>query len=255
MGKISPFDIFGETFSTAIRLARYLLPIAAVPAVVSAILSPWMVDTLNSEGPLPPGQLPEGFWSIWAGMMLVIMSIQFLQLSLFDAVIDGREDWLAFGMRRGLRQLLPALIGFVIYAVAYAVGAVLLVIPGIMALVLLSMMLPLILLEGVNPFAAMSKSWRMVWGNAWRFIGASILVLLPLMLMIWTVGFALGFLSFDPQRDPALIPTWTAWQTWVWTAFTTVMTSLALTFYLVTYRALRKATSDDDAPVVEAVTA
>lgn len=253
MGKISPFEIFGETFKSLLRCARFLLPIAAVPAVISAALSPWMLNMLYPDGPLPPGQVPENFWSVWAVMMIVLMSLQFLELSLFDAVMDGREDWLAFGLLRGLRRLLPALIGLIIYAAAYVVGGILLVIPGIMALVLLSMMLPLILLEGTNPFAAASKSWRMVWGNAWRFIGASILVFLPVMIMMWPLGSTLGFLSFEPQ--PALIPSWTDWQAWVWAGFTTVTAALATTFYVVVYRALKNASSDHGAHVAEAVTA
>lgn len=254
MGKISPFEIFGETFASLLRWARIFLPVAALPAMVSAAASPWMMNMLYPDGPLPPGQLPENFWSIWSVMMIVVMSLQFLQLSLYDAVMDGRDDWLAFGLSRGLRRLLPTLIGLIIYAVAYMIGGVFLVIPGIMALVLLSMMLPLILLEGVNPFSAISRSWNMVWGNAWRYIGATILVFLPMVLVTWPLGSALGILSFDLQRDPSLIPGPMSWQTLVWSAFTTVTAALAMTFYLVVYRSLKNA-SGDDAVVAETVTA
>src|SRR5690606_12380089 len=84
--------------------------------------------------------LPENFWTIYAFTMAGLLSIQVIQLSLFDAVMERRPAWFSFGWMRALRRLIPVLVGFVLFMLAYLVGFILLVIPGIMVMFLLYMM-------------------------------------------------------------------------------------------------------------------
>jgi len=108
------------------------------------------------------------------------------------------------------------------------------------------MMLPLILLDGTGPFEAIGKSWRLTWGNAWRLFGAAILVSVPMMLVFWPAGIALGFLALDPQELATMpLPTWTQWQTWVWALLTSISGVLMTTFYLTAFKALKAAKVDD----------
>src|SRR5690606_5787181 len=116
-------------------------------------------------------------------VVAALTSVQVVQLSLFEAVMERRPAWFSFGWMRALRRLIPVLFGFVLYMLAYLVGVLLLVIPGIMVVFLLYMMFPLILLDDVGPFAAIRKSWTLTWGNAWRLFGAMLLTFLPILFV------------------------------------------------------------------------
>jgi len=71
-------------------------------------------------------------------------------------------------------------------------GSVLLVIPGIFLLVSLSACLPAQMLEGINPLAALQRSWRMASGRRWSMFGvllaSSLLVLIASLGVYVTLG-------------------------------------------------------------------
>lgn len=257
MGKISPFEILGETYVNAFRWAHYFLPIALVIAVIGAVFNVYFMESLfPNPGAVSATALPENFWTVWAVLMPVMLAVQLIQISLFDAIMDRKAGWFSFGIKRALWRAIPALVGMVIYMLAYLVGALLLVIPGLMVLFLLYMMMPLILLDGVGPFEAVRKSWQLTWGNAWRLLGAILLTFLPMMLVFWPAGIALGYLFVDPQQmATASLPSWSDWQAWVWTLLTSITGVLFVSFYLVTFRALKAARSGDGEAVSDLVTA
>ena len=256
MGKISPFEILGETFANAFRWIRLFLPIALAVAFVNALLNGYMTEMLLAGAGVEPGTFPENFWTIWSVVMIGVLATQIVQLSLFDAVMERQAAWFSFGLVRALRRLIPALIGMVLFLLAYVVGIILLVIPGAMAVFLLYMMLPLILLDDVGPFAALKKSWQLTWGNAWRLFAAIIVTFLPIALGFWAIVVAFGLIPADPAQ-PVLQPasSLSDWRFWVWILLTGVMGMFIASFYLVAFRALKSANASENNMRAEAVTA
>lgn len=256
MGKISPFEILGETFSNTFRWIHLFLPIALVIAIGASVMNGYLTSALfTGEGtPVPAGEIPENFWSVWSFAMVVMVTMHVVQLSLFDAVMEQHSGWFSFGVMRGLRRVLPTIVGFVLFMLAYLAGIVLLVIPGLMVLFLLYMTMPLIVLDGVGPFAALRKSWQLTWGNAWRLVGAILLAFLPLVLVFWIVAFAFGIVPTEPSQPVAPFDV-SNWKTWAWTAFTAVMGVFATTFYLVAFKALKAANASGGDAAAEPVMA
>lgn len=118
------------------------------------------------------------------------------------------------------------------------------------------MMSPLILIDSVGPFEAIGKSWRLTWGNAWRLVGAALLTFIPIMLVFWPAGIALGVFSFEVQQTTT-VPSmpWTKWQTFAWVVLSAFVGVLATSFYLVAFRALKAAKSEGGEAASEMVPA
>lgn len=253
MGKISPFAIFGETFSQSTRWMHLFLPIAFIMQLVMLAVNLEFMGTVTGQmAPEKMDQFMENFWTLWAVMMLVAFSVHSVQMSLFDAVIEERGDWLPFGISRALKRLLPVIVGAGIFVIAYAIGILLLVIPGLMVLFLLYMMTPLILLDGVNPFAAAKASWRLTWGNAWRLFGAVLLVFVPVMLFFLIAGMVLG--TWPGSIEDGTIPQfgWSDWQTWA-QAFVMALVAVIFTcFYLAAFKALKAARAEREGEATDA---
>lgn len=255
MGKISPFEILGETFTNALRRVRLFLPISLAVAFAGAMLNGYFMESMLAETTADAAAFPENFWTAWLVAMFGALTMQIIQLSLFDAIMEQRADWFSFGIVRALRRLLPTLVGMVLFTLAFFVGSILLLIPGVMALFLLYMMLPLILLDDVGPFAALRKSWNLTWGNAWRLFAAIMLTFLPIMIVFWGLAFALGIVSMDsPQQlQPAL--SLSDWRSWAWVLLTGVIGMFVASFYLVAFRALKSANAEQGETLAEVVTA
>jgi hypothetical protein len=247
VGKISPFDIFSATYSNSMRWVHLFLPIAFVVALVGAFINKLFIESMFGSA-MTSGTAPvmEGFWTAWLFMMFGFMAIFMFQMSLFDAILEERGDWLPFGFGRFLKRLLPGLVGVGIYMLLYMIGIVLLVIPGLMALILLYMMMPLILLDDVGPIAAVKRSFRLVWGNAWRFIGAIIVAMLPLMIVMMLVGGFLGIFGAGTEQEVMQpLTDFTDWRTWAWTVTTAILGVVATCFYLAAFRELKRAQAGD----------
>ncbi|MCC5808799.1 MAG: hypothetical protein JJU06_00390 [Ectothiorhodospiraceae bacterium] len=90
------------------------------------------------------------------------------------------------GARRALevaRGKIGALVGFaVLYGVLTMLGFLLLVIPGIILCISLSLGGALILLEDEKVFRSISRSHKLVWGNWWRT--AAIFTVIALIIMV-----------------------------------------------------------------------
>lgn len=245
MGKMSPFGVFSGTYSTAIRWVHYFLPVALVAAFIAGSANLHFMGDISGQGDPERGFVdPASFWTDLAVVMLVNITLFALLLSIFGRVLEGDRTWLRTGLRQGLSRLLPAVVGMIIYTVAILVGSVLLIIPGLMAMVLLYMILPLIVIDGSGPFAAVKASWKLVWGNAWRLVGAMLLVFVPLILVYFLVGMSLGIMSVSMDSTPPVIDSWASWQGWAWVVLTAIASLVTIPFYLVAFDALKKAAAE-----------
>ena len=80
--------------------------------------------------------------------------------------------------RYGLKRLWSVILVSLLVGLIVAVGFVLLVIPGIIFLVFLSMSIPVLIVEGRRGTEAMGRSWNLVKGPFWHALGVIVVAAL-----------------------------------------------------------------------------
>jgi hypothetical protein len=89
----------------------------------------------------------------------------------------------------------------ILFVIAFLIGCLLLIIPGVILLVSLMLSFNLVLYEGKGPVAALIDSHKLVWGNWWRTAAiltvGFIIVVVMYMLAVFLMGTALPFASDD----------------------------------------------------------
>lgn len=234
MGHISPTEIFANTFRNGTRWIHIFFPVTLLGSVVSSyFMYSWMVTGLITGG--------NTFWLELGVLVLAMLLLWAFQIALFDAVLENRGDWLESSLKRAAWRLLPLFVGIVVFYLIYIIGLILLIIPGLMAIVLLSMMMPLIVLDGVGPFKAVQESYDLVWGNAWLYVAASFLVVLPIMAVIVPAMLMPDVrATVLPMGEPEVLD-FTSGQVWLWLCLNAAASVFYTVFYLESFKALKKA--------------
>lgn len=190
---------FGSSLSELIRLLgkvwRPLLLPALVTSVVVAATSYWVLTStsaidfleLTFTNPelletLPDDEIVDLFSSFFIGFALVsaISAALYGFLSLATALAvknelsDGAHDVNITGRALGL--MAPWVVALFFTWLGTAVGFVLLILPGIWFAVSMTMVAPVLAIEGSGPLAAMRRSFRLVRGNWWETLGFVLLV-------------------------------------------------------------------------------
>src|SRR6185312_4906291 len=86
----------------------------------------------------------------------------------------------------------------ILFGVALAIGFILLIIPGLILMVIWSVVAPVTVLERPGPFAAFGRSRELVRGNGWQVFGVIVIVFLAVAAISLGVGVvtaSFGFLS------------------------------------------------------------
>jgi hypothetical protein len=137
------------------------------------------------------------------GLILLPISVGAVFRAATDVLL-GRPATIASVLRETLARYLP-LFGLILLSVviavgwfiAFFIGLVLLVLPGLAVVgfgiylgVRWSLSVAALMAEDIGPVKAMSRSWNLVSGQWWRTFG----VLLVVAIMQFIIGLALGFL-------------------------------------------------------------
>ena len=117
---------------------------------------------------------------------------QGMVVQLVQDVQDGRRDHSVRDLLRGVEPVFWPLVAVSILAgLAIAIGFVLLIIPGLILMVIWSVIAPVVVLERPGVFAAFGRSRELVRGNGWNVFA----VILIVFLAVAVVGFAAGLAS------------------------------------------------------------
>jgi hypothetical protein len=183
----------GEIVDAAVRLYRRdflaLLAIVAFVLVPITFVQLWVTQTIvGAVGAVPSQEAAFQF----LGVGLVIFAIQFLIVQPFLVAAITRAAADAYlgervGIGRTYRFALSRLPGIlwitIISSITILIGFILLIIPGVIALVRLSLAPPVLVVEDVRGTKAIGRSWRLTKGHFWR-----LLALLLLSTLIASVG-------------------------------------------------------------------
>jgi hypothetical protein len=192
-------DILDGTFTTIRRNPRATVGLAALLVTVQQLLS--LVVELVTNGLPTFGSFEDQALSIQAiggfggivgtllaavvgavltGMLVVVVSEDVLGRS-----VSAADVWRRIRRRVGALVVAAAIAGILPY-----VGLIVLLVPGLILWAAWALTTPALVLEGIGPFAALGRSWRLAW---------------PSLIRVWWVrtlsvliGFLMNFLIAVP---------------------------------------------------------
>ncbi len=212
----------GGVLDSGFNVFRRTLKSVAVPATIMAVLlaclALGMASSIDFEAlaeiqnpdpesvPAFPSISPL-FWVFWA-LYLVAFLMFFIVIAHRQwTLIQGREPSLANDLIRGLALVIPLLFASFLYYVCLVVGFVLLVIPGLIVMVSMSLYLFVPIVEDRSGWMAIGRSHTLVWRGNW-FRTAAVLTVLAAISLALTFAFQIvlgasnGFASIMQPTAP-----------------------------------------------------
>ena len=196
-------DLLDGTFSTIRRNPRATVGLAAVlvtlqqalavgvqlatggvPTLTSFASETFSVQAIGGFGDIVGTLLAAVVGAVLTGMLVVVVSEDVL-----GRTVSAGEVW-----RRVRPRLWALLVAAAVAGVLPYLGLVLLVVPGVILWGAWSLTTPALVLEGLGPFAALRRSWRLVWPGFMRVWGVRSLseILAAVMQYLIAVPFALA---------------------------------------------------------------
>lgn len=154
-----------------------------------AVMEYWMLGGFGQSDAMT--SLPE--WSIFAIYMAAVMVLNMVAEA---AIIVGTAEYQA-GRKAGIMTivgksvtcLLPVLAASVMVTLLTMAGYLMLLIPGVIVSLALSVTIPVIVVEGLGPIAAMKRSVELTDGNRSAIFGLMIVVSIMTSVFSWAVEF------------------------------------------------------------------
>ena len=210
--QLRPLDV-GEILAASLTVYRRrwktLVAVAGVLILPYAVFYLILAEPPPEISPIPTNDEVGELLSAMAPWLVIRL---FIVTILFAAVIRTVVETYV-GMESTWRQTAAAAISrmpslaivTILFWGAVTLGSALLVAPGIFVLVCLSACLPVLMIEGVDPFQALARSWRMTSGRRWHVFGVLMLSSL-LVLITSTVAYvALGAVLIRLQGEFGLL--------------------------------------------------
>lgn len=210
-GQIPPRAV-GEVFSVAFDIYRanasklvMIVAIVVVPlTLLSALLTEvaFAVETRRVSNPLT-GVVDEVEVARSFGTVILVAVIAALIAVIISAVLQaslmrgaalasvGDPLDIEASYRYGFRRFGSVIFLSILVGLTVAIGFVLLVIPGLIFLVMLSVAIPALVVEDARGTKAMGRSWELVKGYFWHVVG----VIVVGFLINFVVGLILGVIG------------------------------------------------------------
>jgi hypothetical protein len=164
------------------------LPLALVGVAASAVPGAEAVSSGETHGFSHSPQ----WWALYAACMTLMLlsygAVLLRQLSL----AAGQPLPLREALQRAVFRLPAAAATMVLVTLAVVVGGVLLVVPGLLALVYFACAWHVVLWEGRDPVAALARSIALTRGRAMAFVGVLAAALAAVLVFVMLTGILLG---------------------------------------------------------------
>lgn len=173
------FRLFRNTLVQMLPLTLLYAAFGSLPALAQLAMTKF-----EGNAPVVTGFIVAMLISYVVSFVLMIAVIRYL-----DDLAEQRHSmtrWQAF--TGAWRLLIPTLVSAILFTILITIGFVLLLVPGIILLVGLSLTWYLLILDREGILESLTKSWRLVWGHWWR----STTVLGTAMLLYLAVYVACG---------------------------------------------------------------
>jgi hypothetical protein len=170
--------------------ARHLLTIAFVIYVVAAAIE----VLLGLLGP---------FGAILAALVGIVAAF-LLQATLIKAVEDVRDGRVDLSFGETMQAARPAVgrvaVASIVAGIGITVGLVLLIVPGLYLLTIWCLVVPVVVLENAETFAALGRSRQLVRGHGWQVFGTLVLVFIVLLVVGLVIGLILAALPMAARN-------------------------------------------------------
>jgi MFS family permease len=219
---VSPTDVIGS----ALRIYRA----QAGPLLLAALLI-FAVDALATY-------LLRDALSLIASVVTLVAGAfyQGMVAELVRDVQDGRRDASVGELLRSVSPVIGPLIAVsLLYGIGVAIGFVLLIVPGLLALTFWAVAAPVTVLERPGVFAAFRRSRELVRGYGMAVFGTIVLVI----LIVITIGIVVGVVSSSVGRGAEAVVYW---------ALSVVAAPITALVAAVLYFALRREHGEADEP-------
>lgn len=200
-GAHTPFgvgSVVGDSFSILFSKLPVVALLGFIPALFDVILTNSM--NLDTTASLEPGAEFDtagfvgrfGVAFLFSLVMMSIITATLVQFS-YDAKL-GRSAQIGRYFSTAIRNLPAIIVLSIVASILYAIGFMLLIIPGIWLYAVFSMLVPVIVIEGAG-FGALGRSAELTKGYRWPIIGALFLIFLCLFLFGFVTAFILAAIS------------------------------------------------------------
>jgi hypothetical protein len=194
----------GRVISTSIAVfMRNLVPffvIAAIIGIPYILVTFLFASSMDLAAIQATGQIPSGFWGMWAVLMLVsILTYSLTQAAIvYGTVQDLRGQRASFGdcLTRGFAALPRVIVVALLANIAIWIGAMLLFVPGVILALMWWVLIPVLVIEGTGIGESFGRSRALTSGHRWGIFGILLIVAVVLLVINWLVGMLGGALGF-----------------------------------------------------------
>jgi hypothetical protein len=169
------WEIYRDQFSVLVSTAVVLFSIQFVLTLVLSTAAAFALAIL--------------FWAL-------SILYQGMVVELVKDIQDGRRDHSIRGLIRSVEPVFWPLAAIsVLFGIGVGIGFVFLIVPGLILLVIWSVVAPVTVLERPGVFAAFGRSRQLVHGNGWNVFGVIVVVFLSVLVVSVGVGLLAGSLG------------------------------------------------------------
>jgi hypothetical protein len=169
------WEIYRDQFSVLVSTAVALYAIQFVFTLVLSTAAAFALGIL--------------FWAL-------AILYQGMVVKLVKDVQDGHRDHSVRGLIRSVEPVFwPLAAVSILVGLGIAVGFILLIIPGLILMVIWSVVAPVTVLERPGVFAAFGRSRELVRGNGWNVFGVIVVVFLSVVVVSVAAGLLAGSLG------------------------------------------------------------
>jgi hypothetical protein len=193
----SAFNIYKANASQLILIvAVVVVPLSLISALFSGVVfAPDKVRVTNTGGVVVFDYAGRGLGvALLAGAigaLIAVLISAVLQAAILRAAAQatiGDPVDVEASYRYGLKRLWSVILVSILVGLVVAAGFILLVIPGIIFLVFLSVSIPVLIVEGRRGTEAMGRSWNLVKGNFWHAFGVIVVAALIVGIITGIIG-------------------------------------------------------------------
>jgi hypothetical protein len=183
--------LIGEAWRMYRTHALHLLTVAFVIYVVAAVLEALLAGLLGLVG------------AILATVVGLIAAF-LLQAALVKAVEDVRDGRADLSFAETLQAARPAVlrvaVAVILAGIAFGIGLVLFIAPGLYLITIWCLIVPVIVIEGAGTLASFGRSRDLVRGFGWQVFGTVVIVFLLFLVCDIVVGLILSPLPSAAAR-------------------------------------------------------
>jgi hypothetical protein len=191
--------LFKYSFSATLAFTVVAGVLDLIPNIVLLVTEPEDVVAAASRTLFAPRSAFD--WSVVAGCLALWFIVNGAAMARAESIAQGARVGIGAALAFALRRSLALVLGTVCYFVAWLIGLVFLVVPGVILMVSLVVYMPAIVVDNRSFGDALSRSHTLVWGNWWRTSTLLTLgfIVIYVLFGIVEIGLALltQFLGFD----------------------------------------------------------